>query len=194
MDLKDKTLKMITRRNFVKRTALYGTALAGSDLLVNYANSIDQAGKGTSMAKTFVLKGGRGIGGVAEGEALVTREPINLMADFGAIWDDPTASTFTNKVTLPELYGKSMKDKVFVFASSKGGIFSTQIMMELARHGNGPKAMVNIFAHPVFVDAAIVLGIPLVDSLDQDPTEVIHTGDWVKVDAKHGIVEVTRKQ
>ena len=146
------------------------------------------------MSETFVLKGHKGIGGVAEGEALVTRSPINLMADFGAIWEDSTAYTFTNKVTLPELYGKSMKNKVFVFATSKGGIFSTQILMELASHGHAPKAMVNIFAHPVFVDAAIIIGIPIVDRLDQDPTEVIHTGDWVKVDAKHGIVEVTRKQ
>jgi predicted aconitase with swiveling domain len=196
MDLKDNVLRRITRRSFVKQTAAYGTAaLAGSGFLIDYANSKEQAGAktGTSGDKV-VLRGGRGIGGVAEGEALVTREPVNLMADFGAIWDDPKASTFTNKVTLPELYGKSMKDKVFVFASSKGGIFSTQIMMELQRHGNGPKAMVNIFAHPVFVDAAFLMGIPLVDRLDQDPTEVIRTGDWVKVDAVHGTVEVTKKK
>ena len=144
--------------------------------------------------KKIVLKGHKGIGGVAEGEALVTRSPVNLMADFGGIWEDPESSTFTNKVSLPELYGKSIANKVFVFASSKGGIFSTQILMELAAHGHAPKAMVNIFAHPVFVDAAIVIGIPLVDRLDRDPTEVIETGDWVKVDAEKGLVEVTKKQ
>jgi predicted aconitase with swiveling domain len=145
------------------------------------------------MSEKLVLRGHKGIGGVAEGEALVTRSPINLMADFGAIWEDPDASTFTNRVTLPELYGKTIAGKVLVFATSKGGIFSTQILMALAGRGHAPKAMVNIFAHPVFVDAAIVTGIPIVDRLDQDPTEVIHTGDWVKVDAEHGIVEVTRK-
>jgi predicted aconitase with swiveling domain len=145
------------------------------------------------MSETLVLKGHKGIGGIAEGEALVTRSPINLMADFGAIWDDPEASTFTNKVTLPELFGKSLTDKVLVFATSKGGIFSTQILMAAAAHGHKPKAMVNIFAHPVFVDAAIVLGIPLVDRLDQDPTEVIKTGDWVKVNAPAGTVEIVRR-
>ena len=145
------------------------------------------------MDETVILHGPRGIGGVAEGEALVTREPINLMADYGAIWDDPDADLFTNKVTLPELFGKGLGDKVLVFASSKGGIFSTQILMAAAAHGHRPKAMVNIFAHPVFVDAAIVLDIPLVDRLDQDPTQVIKTGDWVRVDAERGTVEILRR-
>ena len=33
--------------------------------------------------KKIVLKGHKGIGGVAEGEALVCLEPVNLMADTG---------------------------------------------------------------------------------------------------------------
>jgi predicted aconitase with swiveling domain len=145
------------------------------------------------MSEALLLNGHKGIGGVAEGEALVTREPINLMADYGAIWDDPDADAFTNSVTLPELFGKGLNDKVLVFATSKGGIFSTQILMAAAAHGHRPKAMVNIVAHPVFVDAAIVLDIPLVDRLDQDPTEIIRTGDWVRVDAPAGTVEILRR-
>jgi hypothetical protein len=35
--------------------------------------------------------------------------------------------------------------------------------------------------------------VPAVTDLDKDPTEVISTGDWVKVDADNGIVEVTKK-
>lgn len=145
------------------------------------------------MSERLVLRGPRGLGGVAEGEALVTREPINLMADYGALWDDPEADAFTNRVTLPELFGKGLGDKVWVFASSKGGIFSTQIMMAAAAHGHRPRAMVNIVAHPVFVDAAIVLDIPLVDRLDADPTEMIKMGDWVRVDGQAGTVEILRR-
>jgi hypothetical protein len=29
--------------------------------------------------------------------------------------------------------------------------------------------------------------------LDKNPIEVIQTGDWVKVDADNGIIEVTKK-
>ena len=53
--------------------------------------------------------------------------------------------------------------------------------------------MINIKTHPVFGYASIVLDLPTVDGLDQNPLEVIETGDWVKVDAENGIVEVTKK-
>jgi hypothetical protein len=32
-----------------------------------------------------------------------------------------------------------------------------------------------------------------VTDFDQDPLQVIATGDWVRVDADNGIVEVTKK-
>ena len=65
--------------------------------------------------------------------------------------------------------------------------------MGLAHHGLGPKAMVNVRTHQVFLLAAMVTGFPIIDRLDQNPCEVIETGDWVKVDAANGIVEVTKK-
>jgi hypothetical protein len=40
---------------------------------------------------------------------------------------------------------------------------------------------------------AVVLRVPTVTDLDQDPTETISTGDWVKIDADRGLVEVTKK-
>jgi hypothetical protein len=41
---------------------------------------------------------------------------------------------------------------------------------------------------------AVVTHAPAVTDLDQDPFEVIETGDWVKVDADNGIVEVIKKR
>jgi hypothetical protein len=35
--------------------------------------------------------------------------------------------------------------------------------------------------------------VPTMSDFDRDPLEVIETGDWVKVDADNGIVEVTKK-
>jgi hypothetical protein len=40
---------------------------------------------------------------------------------------------------------------------------------------------------------AVVLRVPTVTDLDQDPTEVIATGDWVKIDGDRGIVEIIKK-
>jgi hypothetical protein len=39
----------------------------------------------------------------------------------------------------------------------------------------------------------VVAGVPAVTELDRDPTEVTSTGDWVKVDADKGLVEITKK-
>lgn len=40
---------------------------------------------------------------------------------------------------------------------------------------------------------AVVARLPSITDVDQDPTEVIATGDWVKVDADNGIIEITKK-
>ena len=142
----------------------------------------------------IILKGHKGIGGTAEGEALVCQEPINLMADAGNVWKNPKDTTFTNKVGTPSVYGKSYADKVLVFPTGKGGIFSTNIMMDAAEVGSKPKAIINVRTHPVWAMLAIVLDIPLIDRLDRNPCEVIETGDWVKVDPQRGIVEITKKR
>jgi uncharacterized protein len=40
---------------------------------------------------------------------------------------------------------------------------------------------------------AVVTHAPTMTELDQDPLAVIETGDWVKVDADRGVVEVTKR-
>jgi hypothetical protein len=39
---------------------------------------------------------------------------------------------------------------------------------------------------------AVVTRVPAVTDLDADPCELIRTGDWVRIDADHGVVEVSR--
>ncbi|HYA26965.1 MAG TPA: DUF126 domain-containing protein [Thermodesulfovibrionales bacterium] len=141
----------------------------------------------------IILKGHKGIGGIAEGEALVCQEPVNLMADTGNVWTDVKDTTFTNKIGTPSVFGKSFAGKVLVFPTGKGGIFSTNILMDVATVGCLPKAIINVRAHPVWAVLSIVLNIPLVDRLNKNPCKVIETGDWVKVDGKKGTVEVTKK-
>ena len=59
--------------------------------------------------------------------------------------------------------------------------------------GNLPSAMICIEAEPIVAAAAITTNIPMVDKLDKDPLLVIKTGDYVKVDATYGIVEIIAK-
>jgi predicted aconitase with swiveling domain len=39
---------------------------------------------------------------------------------------------------------------------------------------------------------AVVMRVPSVTDFDRDPLDLIETGDWVKVDADKGIVEVRK--
>jgi hypothetical protein len=136
--------------------------------------------------KPIILRGRKVVGGVAEGEALVTKDRIS---GWGGI--DPRTGTVIE--TRHELRGKSFAGKVLVFPGAKGSSgWSAQFhVARLA--GAAPLAMVFNEMTTKIALGAVVTHAPSVTDLDQDPLEVIATGDWVKVDGDRGIVEVTKR-
>ncbi|HEX4928359.1 MAG TPA: DUF126 domain-containing protein [Burkholderiales bacterium] len=134
----------------------------------------------------IVLRGRKVVGGVAEGEALVTRDRIS---GWGGI--DPRTGTIIE--TRHELRGQSFKGKVLVFPGAKGSSgWSSQFhVARLA--GAAPLAMVFNEMTTKMALGAVVTHSPAVTDFDRDPLEVIATGDWVKVDGDRGIVEVTKR-
>ena len=126
------------------------------------------------------------VGGVAEGEALVTKERIS---GWGGI--DPRTGTVIE--TRHELRGQSFAGKVLVFPGAKGSSgWSSQFhVARLA--GAAPLAMVFNEMTTKIALGAVVTHAPSVTDFDRDPLEVIATGDWVKVDGDRGIVEVTKR-
>ena len=58
--------------------------------------------------------------------------------------------------------------------------------------GFAPKAMLFTEMSSKIAVTAIVTHAPSVTDFDRNPLDVIETGDWVKVDADNGIVEVTK--
>jgi predicted aconitase with swiveling domain len=134
----------------------------------------------------IVLRGRKVVGGVVEGEALVTKERIS---GWGGI--DPRSGTVIE--TRHELKGQSFKGKVLVFPGAKGSSgWSSQFhVARLA--GAAPLAMVFNEMTTKIALGAVVTHAPSVTDLDQDPLEVIATGDWVRVDGDNGVVEVTKK-
>jgi predicted aconitase with swiveling domain len=38
----------------------------------------------------------------------------------------------------------------------------------------------------------VVMRVPSITDLDRDPLELVETGDWVRVDADNGIVEIRK--
>jgi uncharacterized protein len=133
----------------------------------------------------IVLRGRKVVGGTAEGEALVTRDRIS---GWGGI--DPRTGTIIE--TRHELRGQSFKGKVLVFPGAKGSSgWSSQF--HIARlAGAAPAAMLFNEMTTKIALGAVVTHAPAVTDFDRDPLEVIETGDWVRVDADQGIIEVTK--
>jgi hypothetical protein len=146
--------------------------------------------------RKVVLKG-RGLnGGVAKGEALVTK-PINF---FGAYMQGILSGKLSKiEDTKHELYGKSLEGKILVFPFSIGSLAGGVSLLEAIKKGVGPKAIVNsktdgvLLAGPVFARVFYGIEVPVVDSLDKDPFKTIRNGDYLTVDGNKGTVEVTRR-
>jgi predicted aconitase with swiveling domain len=59
--------------------------------------------------------------------------------------------------------------------------------------GTAPKALIFNDMTTKAALSAVLLHAPAMTDFDRNPLEVIKTGDWVKVDADAGIVEITKK-
>lgn len=136
--------------------------------------------------RKITLHGRKVVGGYAEGEALVAK---NAIGGWGAV--DPIKGTIVER--RHELKGQSFKGKVLVFPSAKGssGLSMTFHTARLA--GTAPKALIIKDINSLAALGAVVMHTPAVTNLDKNPVEIIATGDWVKVDADKGIIEVTKK-
>nr|WP_246099563.1 DUF126 domain-containing protein [Methylibium rhizosphaerae] len=133
-----------------------------------------------------MLHGRKVVGGVVEGEALVTRDHIS---GWGGI-DPRTGSVIEVR---HELRGQSFAGKVLVFPGAKGSSGWSAMFHSTRLHGKAPAAMLFNEMTTKVALGAVVTHAPAMTDFDSDPLECIETGDWVRVDADAGIVEVTKK-
>jgi predicted aconitase with swiveling domain len=140
----------------------------------------------TAEARKIVLKGRKVMGGKAEGEALVTKKPLMGWGNVNV------KGGFTVERNHP-LYEVPFKGKVLVFSEPRGsgGFVGYGRTREF---GNHPAAFLYRKGNNLTVFAAMNMKVPTVTDFDQDPTEIIETGDHVIVDGDKGIVEVIKKR
>jgi len=79
-----------------------------------------------------------------------------------------------------------------VFPGAKGSSGWSAVFHMTRLAGTAPKAMLFTEMTTKVALGAVVMRVPSVTDFDQDPLELIETGDWVKVDADRGIVEVRK--
>jgi hypothetical protein len=135
--------------------------------------------------RKIILHGRKINGGIAEGEALVTRNPLGGFGCFD--FDNGNVIDINH-----EWYGQTVKGKVLVFTAASGSSAWTIAHQALRFAGVAPVAYLVRQNNPQTALGSVVARLPCVADLNRDPTEVILTGDWVKVDAETGRVEITR--
>jgi predicted aconitase with swiveling domain len=134
----------------------------------------------------IILKGHKVAKGKAEGEALVSNEPISFL---GGV--NPETGVVVEKNHMLE--GLNITGKILVFPLEKGSAAGSFVLYEMLRNETAPRGIINLRADPVITVGAIISNIPMVDRLDGDPIKLIKTGDHVELDADRGIVKVRNR-
>lgn len=135
---------------------------------------------------SITLKGRVISKGYAEGEALICNQPMGF--NFGIDVENGTVTEHGH-----ELENKSIKDKILIFPNGKGSTGGSYVVYQLAKYKTGPKAIINLETETIIAVGAIMGGMPVMDKLEQNPLKIIKDGDYVKVDAINGIVEILSK-
>lgn len=135
------------------------------------------------MEEKIVMQGRKVVEGCAEGYAIVAKHDcISFMGS-----TNPKTGYIIERGH--ELEGVCMQGKILCFPSSKGSTGGSYMLYDAVKRGVGPAAIVNIEAESIVVIGAIVSDLPMVDRID---ISKIETGDYVKVDATNGVVEVIK--
>jgi len=125
----------------------------------------------TERAKPLTFIGRVIKAGIAEGEALVSPEPIGFL---GGV--DGETGIVTERGH--PLEGQCVAGKVLVFPTGKGSTVGSYVLYQLAAQGLAPAAILNAESEPIVAVGAIISDIPMVDQL---PIEQVRTGDRVQV-------------
>ena len=129
------------------------------------------------------LTGRKVMGGIAEGEALVSTDSVSF---YGGV--DPVTGIITDPGH--SSHGENITDKVFVFPTGKGSTVGSYVIYRMAKLGTAPAAIINVETEAILATGCVISDIPLVDKLDKDPMKVIKNGMRVRVNADEGTVEI----
>ncbi|MCC7463862.1 MAG: DUF126 domain-containing protein [Gammaproteobacteria bacterium] len=130
-----------------------------------------------------LIHGRRVVGGICEGEALVTRQTIS---GWGGV--NPMKGEIIENHH--ELRGQSFAGKILVFPGAKGSSGWSGVFHTTRLTGKAPLGLLFNITTTKAALGAVVLRVPSMTDFDADPTGLIETGDWVRIDADGGTVSV----
>jgi predicted aconitase with swiveling domain len=134
----------------------------------------------------IVLTGRRVVGGVAEGDALVTRQTISGWGGVNPMKGEVIESYH-------ELKGVSFAGKILVFPGAKGSSGWSGVFHMTRLTGTAPLGMLYNVTTTKAALGAVVMRVPTMTDFDRDPLELIETGDRVRIDADAGLVHIFKR-
>jgi predicted aconitase with swiveling domain len=138
------------------------------------------------MSAELTIKCRKLVPGKGEGEALAAAATLSFWGEV-----DPMSGRII--AAGHPLEGQTLRGKVLVIKSTKGSSATSLVMGLAHQQGNAPVAIVNTEIDCLGVLGCVVNEIPMVADLEQDPFQVIETGDQLIVDADQGFVRITKK-
>jgi predicted aconitase with swiveling domain len=130
-----------------------------------------------------LLRCHKGIGPAVTGAALVAKDNFSARYDLDrkrGIFSRPTHA----------LVGQSYAGKILVLDTAKGGVATAWMLHEMQSRGIVPLALVFNRVNPILAQGAAFGGVTMVDRFDGDVTDLIRTGDRLRIDAAAGVVEI----
>ena len=136
---------------------------------------------------TTLLRCHKGIGPAVTGTALVAKDNFSARYDL-----DRKRGTFSRPSHT--LAGQSYAGKILVLDTAKGGVATAWMLHEMKTRGIVPLALVFNRVNPILAQGAVFAGVAMVDRFDGDVTDLIQTGDELRVDPATGVVEILNRE
>lgn len=134
----------------------------------------------------IVLHCHKGIGPAVTGTALVAKDNFSARYDL-----DRKAGVFSRPTHA--LAGQSYTGKILVLDTAKGGVATAWMLHDMRTRGVVPLALVFNRVNPILAQGAAFGAVTMVDRFDGDVTDLIHTGDELRIDPACGVVEILNR-
>jgi uncharacterized protein len=134
----------------------------------------------------IVLHCHKGIGAAVTGTALVAKDNFSARYDL-----DRKSGTFSRPSH--SLAGQSYVGKILVLDTAKGGVATAWMLHEMRSRDVVPLALVFNRVNPILAQGAAFGAVTMVDRFDGDVTELIQTGDELRIDSAAGTLEILNR-
>jgi predicted aconitase with swiveling domain len=134
----------------------------------------------------IILRCHPGIGPAVTGTALVAKDNFSARYDL-----DRKRGTFSRPSHA--LAGQGYIGRILVLDTAKGGVATAWMLRDMKERGIVPLALVFNRVNPILAQGAAFAGVAMVDRFEADVTDLIQTGDELRVDPGRGVVEILNR-